>query len=111
MNKVKLLREDKRRVAIELFEGRCFCCHRKVNEIVFQFHHLEYLDGEKAILDRLYKESAFKYWEFVKPTIYENPDRFMVLCRYDHKLISLRTKSEKGKKTFIRLLLAVLLTK
>lgn len=113
MNKLQLLREDKRKVAIELFEGRCFCCHRPISKIIFQFHHLEYKEGEKKFLKKLYKESIFKHWEYVKKTIYDEPDRFVVVCRYDHSIVSMRTKSAKpeGRITLIRIALVGLLTK
>ena len=99
MNKV--LFEEKKTVAAEYYDGKCFVCERKFGK-GFTFHHLWYNIGEPTYRDFAYNED---YQIFVLKAVAKMPDQFILLCKKHHVAVE-RLKRYKIE-TFRRLLKAV----
>lgn len=74
---------EKRRVAIELFEGRCYICRKNYGK-GFAYHHKEYDPFRKTHSDF---RSTVDYNRYVLPEIVTYPQRFRLLCKICHARI------------------------
>ena len=84
MNKIKQIQIKRRQVAI-LLGSKCVLCLKKFGKN-FHFHHIVYRVGEK-------RHSDFKSWtdynEYVLPIIEKIPEKFALLCKTCHQLITI----------------------
>jgi len=74
---------EKRRVAIELFAGRCYICLRPFQP-GFAFHHREYDPERKTHKDF---KNTIEYNRYVIPEVVAYPERFRLLCKVCHARI------------------------
>jgi hypothetical protein len=100
---------DRKEIAYSFYQGRCFVCQKKFGKN-FQFHHLEYLKGEKKFDDFKKQDD---YWQYVRKQIMKNPKRFLLLCKICHWRIDKKRGglSRMKKDKVVRLFIATLLTK
>ncbi len=75
---------EKKKVADDLFGGRCEGCRRSYGS-GFAFHHLKYYDDEKTYCDFT---SSKEYNKYLLPIVRKRPHDFSLLCRKCHFLIS-----------------------
>ena len=84
MNQIQIIKEERKQVA-ELLGGVCVLCLKKFGKN-FHFHHIGYRKGEK-------KHSDFSSWYlyslYVLPIIKKIPDKFALLCKTCHQLITI----------------------
>jgi len=73
----------KKDIAIKLFSGKCFVCHKAFGKW-FAFHHLQYYPGRKTHKDF---RNSIEYNKYVLPEVVDNPDRFRLLCKICHARI------------------------
>jgi len=93
-------REELRNISKELYDNRCFVCHKKRGK-GFLFHHLFYTRGQYTYRDKGYHKNLIN-------DIRSNPKQFLLLCKKHHFVIE--TMKKYSYETFIRLSLAILLS-
>jgi hypothetical protein len=71
---------EKKRVALEFFDGKCFVCPKKYGK-GFAYHHVEYDPTRKTHSDF---KTTIEYNRYVLPEIIAEPDRFYLLCKTCH---------------------------
>jgi len=74
---------EKKRVAKELFEGRCYICRKPFGK-GFAFHHEDYVEGRKTHKDF---PNTIDYNRYILPEVIVYPERFWCLCKTDHARI------------------------
>ena len=84
MTKYKEIKDKRKQVAI-LLGGKCALCGKSFGKH-FNFHHIEYRKDEKKHSDF---KSWFDYSEYVLPIISKFPDKFELLCKTCHHLITI----------------------
>lgn len=87
-SKVALFQKDKvvaekRRLAIEVFDGKCYICQKPYGS-GFAFHHKKYDPNRKKHSDF---KNTIEYNAYVIPEIISDPDRFRLLCKICHARI------------------------
>jgi len=84
MNQIEIIKEERKKVA-SLLGGACMVCLKKFGKN-FHFHHIVYRKDEK-------KHSDFNSWYlynlYILPIIKKFPDRFALLCKTCHQLITI----------------------
>lgn len=75
--------QEKKRVAEELFEDRCFICRKPYGK-GFAFHHEIYDESRKTHSDF---PNTIAYNRYVLPEIIASPERFWLLCKICHAKI------------------------
>jgi len=84
MNQIQIIKEERRQVAA-LLGGECVLCLKKFGKN-FHFHHIQYKENEK-------KHSDFKSWfhynNYTLRIIKKCPERFTILCKTCHHLITI----------------------
>lgn len=84
MNRLNEIKLKRRQISI-LLGGKCVLCLKKFGKN-FHFHHIQYRIDEK-------KHSDFTSWvrynEYVLPIIEKIPEKFTLLCKTCHRLISI----------------------
>lgn len=84
MNKKDKIKLKRKSVAI-LFGNKCNVCLKKFGKN-FHFHHIRYRVNEKIYSDFNTWE---QYNEYVLPIIEKLPQKFALLCKKCHRLISI----------------------
>jgi len=79
-SKVNPVIVEKKNIAYELFEGRCYICRKKYGK-GFGYHHNDYLDGELKFND--FNDTIW-YHAYLLPLVLEDPERFWLLCKPCH---------------------------
>jgi len=74
---------EKRRIAHDLFEGRCYICWRNYGN-GFAFHHKEYDPTRKT--HKNFK-NTIDYNRYILPEVITFSDRFYLLCKICHARI------------------------
>lgn len=95
---------EKRNIANELFNGRCYVCHKKYGK-GFAFHHTEYLDGDLQSKDF---GNIIWYHAYLLPLVLDDPFRFFLLCKNCHFQMYL---ADLEPEQFARLFEVLALTK
>ena len=75
--------KEKKRIADEYFEGRCYICEKKFGK-GFAYHHLDYDPERKNHKDF---KNTVDYNRYVLPEVEAYPERFYLLCRICHARI------------------------
>ncbi len=99
MNRKKeFIKNWKKQVATNLFDGACYVCGKKYGKR-FHFHHLTYRADEKIHSDF---GSNDKYQEYILPIIEKRPFDFELLCHKHHYLVEIlkRFKPERLERLF-----------
>lgn len=97
-NERKIIKDWKRAVALNLFDGVCYVCGKRYGK-KFHFHHLSYKDGELTYKDFT---TNFKYQKYILPIIEQRPLDFELLCHKHHYLVEIlkKFKPERLDKLF-----------
>jgi|TARA_R100001530_G_scaffold131804_1_gene103687 hypothetical protein len=101
-------------LAIRFFDNRCFVTHEKFRRRGFVLHHLWYIDDDVIRSNYPKGEKGRQmYIKALKPKVEDMPFRFMLIKNGVHtRLDHIRTGLTRMKKeNFMRLCVAVLLTK
>lgn len=84
MNQIQIIKKQRKQVA-ELLGSVCVLCLKKFGKN-FHFHHIGYRKNEK-------KHSDFSSWYlynvYVLPIIKKIPEKFALLCKTCHQLITI----------------------
>ena len=88
------------------FKQGCFVCHASHAKGGMTFHHLYYLKGEKNYSDF---KTPLEYYEYLKPLIEHQPERFLYVCNVHHQAIT-RLRRWRGAN-LNRLIKAVRMTR
>ena len=71
---------EKKRLASELFHGRCSGCHKPYGP-GFAYHHLEYDENRKTSKDF---SNTIAYNRYILGEVSALPERFVLFCRGCH---------------------------
>ncbi len=84
MNQKQIIKEERKQVAI-LLGGKCILCLKKYGKN-FHFHHIGYRKGERKHSDF---SSWYLYTFYVIPIIKTIPEKFALLCKTCHQLVTI----------------------
>lgn len=84
MNQIQKIKQERKKVA-ELLGGVCVLCRKKFGKN-FHFHHIGYRKNEKRHSDF---SSWYLYNVYVLPIIKKIPEKFALLCKTCHQLITI----------------------
>ena len=79
----KAVHDEKRKIAHDLFHGRCGGCHRPYGS-GFAYHHLDYNPDRKSSKDF---KNTISYNRYILGEVLAFPARFYLLCRGCHHRI------------------------
>jgi len=82
----------------KLYRSRCAICHCKKSRSGFTFHHIWYWKDEKTYKDF---DNTLQYYQYLKPLIIKEPQRFLYLCSDHHQ--ALERTCRYGDKLWQRL--------
>ncbi len=77
--------EEKKKIAIELFQGSCYVCRRKYGKY-FGFHHKDYEEDDLKSTDF---RGTIWYHCYLLEIVLNHPERFWLLCNKCHFLMFL----------------------
>ena len=84
MNQLDEIKNERRKVAT-LLGGQCVICLKKFGK-GFNFHHIKYKQNEKIHADF---NSWLTYNRYILPRIIAELERFALLCKTCHRLVSI----------------------
>ncbi len=85
--------KEKKKVADDLFDGRCDGCKRSYGR-GFAYHHKVYVLGEKTYRD--FKDTV-SYNRYLLPIVRQRPRDFSLLCKQCHHVITRLSRYHRDK--------------
>ena len=91
LSKVNPVLLEKKKIACDLYEGRCFICRRNYGKY-FGFHHKDYEDDDLKSTDF---RGTIWYHCYLLEIVLNHPERFWLLCNRCHFLMFLADLSDE----------------
>ena len=102
MNAKEKVNQIKQELAkLRPFRSGCYVCGVKMHRRGMTFHHKDYRNGELTYKD--FKKNVLGYYEYLKPIILKNPERFLYLCTPHHQAVEqLKRFSQQRFEALVR---------